>query len=553
MALSKLIATALFCSSTLFASFPTEVGGQMLYLLHRGDATQAFSKYLDYAHENQQHDFELLQRAGIRLLEQGIESDDPEIKLMCMFGAGVANTPDLLPILEKGIHTDEQRIQLIALGYLGRQKDDLADKLMLEALSSPFLLTRLEGCYQLAQKNHPSVLTHLQSLMVKVPDLVRALFPQIVVHLDGSSAHNYLRQLLTDTNIQVRVEAILAVAKLQRDDFLPQIRTLASQVHHAQQESCALALGELKDTQSLPRLKELAESQRKEVKLAAAIALYELGENEALEMIEAEARAGDPFAINALGKLGEGKTIFRELIKNPDRDVRLNATLSLLQLGEAGPIEEILIPGKSDLGFMRTSSPGHGLKAWKTVPSHHHNTKGYPGLVQQTMALREKVLTQCIELPEKQFLKIARHLIAEKQTELIPLLVVLLENKRSEASIALLKEGQQKAGEPLIRNYCTLALYRMHEEGPYEEQLISWAKAEGDREMIQFREEDAGSSLSTRHELTPEETSRFLVETFETLAQAQNQTGVEALVHAMAYGNPKNRYALAGLLIRTTE
>lgn len=552
MALFKLIGIVFFLSVTACASFPTDVSGQMLYLLHRGETTLAFENYLAHARACEQHDFALLQQAGIGLLEQGVESADPEIQLMCMFGAGVANTPDLLHVLEKGIHSKEPRIQLVALNYLGKLNDDLADQLLLEALSSPFLLTRLESCYQLAQKNHPSVLMHLQSLMVKVPDLVRTLFPQIVVHLDGNNANQYLKHLLSDTDLDVRLEAILSVAELGRDDFLPQIRTLASQVHYAQQESCALALGELKDTLSIPLLKELSESARSEVRLAAAIALYELGESESLELVEALACAGDLFAIAALGQLNEGKHLLRKLIKHENRDIRLNATLSLLKQGEAGPIEEVLIPGKKDLGFLRLSSPGHGLKAWKTVPSHHHNTKGYPNLVQQTIALREKVLTQCIELPETQFLTIARRLIEEKQTELIPLLVVLLENTHSDASIALLKEGQQKAGEPLIRTYCTLALYRLHEEGPYEEQLIRWAKSVSDRMMIQFLDEDE-DPLMVRYELTPEETSQLLVETFETLAQAQNKAGIEALIHAMAYGNPKNRYALAGLLIRTTE
>ncbi len=553
MALSRLILGSFLFSASLFADFPTEVSGQMLYLLHRGETAQAFKAYLDHAHESGSHDFTLLQQAGIRILETGIESDDTETQLMCMFGAGVANSPDLLPILEKGIHAKDQRTQLIAMNYLGRQHDDEADKLVIEALSSPFLLTRLEGCLQLAQKNHPAVLNHLQSLMVKVPDLVRALFPQIVVLLEGNSAHNYLRQLLTDTNIDVRIEAILSVAKEQRDDFLPQIRMLASQAHHAQQECCALALGELKDSASLPLLKELAKSQRNEVKLAAAIALIELGFNDYLDTVKQQAKDGNLFAINALGRLKEGKEILRPLSTHPDRDIRLNATLSLLQLGKVVPCNEILIPGKGDLGFMRISSPGRGLKAWKMVPSAHHNTKGYPALVEQTIALREKVLIQCLELPEEHFLATARLIMKEKQIELIPLLVTLLENAATDGALALLKEGQQRAGEPLIRTYCTLALFRLHEEGPYEEQLISWARSASDQDMIQFKEEEERTSLSSRHELTPEESSRLLVETFETLAQTQNQSGVEALVHAMAYGNPKNRYALAGLLIRTTE
>lgn len=554
MALSRYLMAACLYSAPLVAAFPTEVSGQMFYLLHRGETGQAFEAYLNYSQENQEQDFPLLQQAGIRLLEQGISSSDAETQLMCMFGAGVANTPELLPVLEKGIRSHDQRTQLIALSYLSRQEDDCADTLLLGALSSPSLLTRLEACYQLALKNHPAVLSHLQSLIVKIPDLARALFPQIIIHLEGGQAQNYLKQFLTDPHVEVRVEAILAIAKEERDDFLPQIRSLASQVHHAQQECCAFALGKLKDTRSIPLLKELSQSQRIEVKLASAIALYELGETNYLELIEKEAKEGNLFAISSLGKLSEGKDILNNFLLHPDRDIRLNATLSLLEQNENASLKEILLPGRSDIGFMRAFSPGRALKAWKTVPSHHYNTKGYSGLVQQTIGLREKVLTQAIELPEKEFLDIACYLMQEKQSELIPLLVMLLENKRSPDAIALLKDGHQKAGEPLIRNYCTLALYRLKEEGPYEKQLLEWVEKAADRNLIQFREEESSSNLfSSRHELTPEEESRFLVETFETLAQSQNQTGVEALVKAIAYGNPKNRYALAGLLIRTAE
>lgn len=545
-----IITAFLFLVLPLFASFPADVSGQILYLLHRGEVKQAFANYLDYAKSHQEHDFALLQQGAIALLEQGVESEDPESALMCLFGAGIANSPELLHVLKKGIESKEPRMQLVALSYLGKQQDDEADLLVENALSSPFLITRLEGCLQLAQKNHPAVLAHLQSLKPKVPPVVRALFPQIIVHLDGAASYHSLKQLLTDPEVPVRIEAILAIAEEGRDDFLPQIRTLASEGHHAQLECAAFALGELQDTQSIPRLKKLLENPRREVVLAASLALYQLGEKEILEKIENEARTGDLFAIAGLGAIKKGKELLQTLIQHPDKDIRLNATLSLLQQGEAGALEEILFPGKGDPGFIRITSPGRGLKAWKTISSHRQNTKTYPGVVQQTRGLKERVLTAAIELPESTFFSLARRLMKEHQTELIPLLCTLLENKRA---LDLLKEGQQRAGEPLIRNYCTLALYRLREEGPYEEILIDWVKRGAHHNLIQFREEDEIDELAIRHSLTPEETSRFLIETFETLAQAQNQQGVEALVHAIAYGNPKNRYALAGLLIRTTE
>jgi HEAT repeat protein len=544
--------------SSLFAAFPTELSGPMLYQLHKGEIEKAFDGYLTQVKEGQPHDFTLLQQAGKALLEQGIESKDPETQLMCIFGAGVATSPWMLPILEKGVKSQDLKTQLVALSYLGREQDDEADLILLDALSSPFLITRLEALLLLAKKNHPAVIGHLHSLMVKVPDAIRPLFAQIAIHLEGMEASRYIRSLLTDADIWVRVEAILAVAKEGRDDFLPCLRTLASSACYAQQESCAFAFGKLKDHSSFEILKELTQSKQESVKLTATIALYELGKREFFSYIEEEAKKGSLFAIAALGQLKAGAETLFQLLSHSERDVRLNATLSLLNLRDPrvlGYLGEVLVENGKDIGFWRTTSAGGGLNAWKTVPSASQQSKGYPGLKGETMSLREGVLAQCIEFEEGDFLKIARLVIDKRQHPLIPLLVELLQNKKTEAAIQVLKEGYQKAGAPLIRNYCTLALYRLKEEGPYEEQLISWVKAKGGEDLIRFREEDEdfNSSLNSSPQLTPEETSRFLVEVCETLASTQNRAGIEALIHTIAYGNPKNRYALAGLLMRTTE
>lgn len=553
MAFSRLIGLMLISSSSLLASlYPDNVSGQMLYQLYHGEVTSAFQLYLDHAKEVNEHDFHLLQQAGIQLLEQGINSGDAEIQLMCMFGAGIAASSDLLPILEKGIRSKEMRTQIIALNYLGKLQDDEADIHLLHALSSPFLLTRLEACLQLARKNHPSTLTQLQSLLVKVPPPVRPLFAQIAIYLDGAEGQAFMRQLLSDSDIDVRVETILAIAKEGRDDFLPQIRNLATQTHHAEQESCAFALGELKDQESFGRLKEWTKSQRSTVRLAAAMALLELGETQSLALIEEEAKKANLFAINALGKLKEGKEVLLPLLAHSDRDVRINAAASLAQMGDSSGLsilKDILIPGGRDLGVARLSSPGRGLNAWRVVPSASHNTKVHPGLMQSTLAFREALLVLSLEFAEDDFLTLAHLILDQKQDDLLPLLIQLLQNRRSEKTLKLLKDGHQKTGSPFVRNYCTLALYRMEEKGPYEEQLINWVGAAAHTAMIRFREEEEES----KNGLSPESSSRFLVEAFEALAQAQKETALVALIKAMAYGNPKNRYALAGLLIKTTE
>lgn len=312
------IFSSLIFSLPLLGTFPTDVSGPVLYALHHGKAEQAFDNYLNYAQESHAHDFALLQQAAKTLLEQGIFSKDPEIQLMCMFGAGIANSSELISILEKGIKSDDLRTQLTALTYLGKQQDDEADKILLEAISSPFLITRLEALLQLAKKNHPAVLGHLYSLSVKVPDLVRGAFAQIAVHLEGVEASRYLHKLLTDTDVDVRVETILTVASAHRDDFLPYLHTLATGASGAQQEAIALAFGELKDHSALNRLNEWKSSKQENIKLAALIALCQLGDGQHLEGIVAEARHGSLFAIAALGKLKEGRETLLHLLTQSD-------------------------------------------------------------------------------------------------------------------------------------------------------------------------------------------------------------------------------------------
>ena len=418
----------------LLTVFPVEVSGPMLYALHRGEPEKAFEGYISHVKEERAHDFALLQQAAKALLEHGSQSTDREIQLLCMFGAGVAASSDLLPILERGIHSQDLRTQLTALSYLGKQQDDEADLVLLDALSSPFLITRLESLLLLAKKNHPAVLNHLYSLSVKVPPLARSVFAQIAIHLDGIEALRFLHKLLNDEELLVRTETILAIAQENRDDFIPYLRTLAGGASHLQQEAVAIAFGMLKDQSSLPRLKEFVATGRETVKLAAAISLWQLGEEESLQFIENEAKNGSLYAIAALGRLEEGKNTLYELLTHSERDVRLNATLALLNLRDSRALEcleELLVEDKRDVGFWRITSGGGGLRAWKTIPSASQQEKNYPGVKEQTLALREQVLTQCLEFETSDFLKVAGLIFEKKQHPLVPLLVNLLEIKKA--------------------------------------------------------------------------------------------------------------------------
>lgn len=98
-----------------------------------------------------------------------------------------------------------------------------------------------------------------------------------------------------------------------------------------------------------------------------------------------------------------------------------------------------------------------------------------------------------------------------------------------------------------------MALYRLQEEGPYSQQLRQWVKNQSKTQFIRFKKFCPWKLGNDSYTLTPEETSQLLIKTFETFASLQDALGVEILIEAMATGHSKNRYALAGLLLRATQ
>ncbi len=160
-----------------------------------------------------------------------------------------------------------------------------------------------------------------------------------------------------------------------------------------------------------------------------------------------------------------------------------------------------------------------------------------------------------MDLDEDVFLDIASLVLSSHQNDLVPSLVRLLENMQTPLAIELLKSYRERIGSPLVRAYCNLALYRLREKGPYEETLIGWIKNEKKTELIKFRPFVPWSihQQTSQFQLTPEEKSRLLIESFQALAERRENKGIDELLEIIKTGNPKNRYPLAGLLIRATE
>jgi HEAT repeat protein len=535
-----------------------DVSRHILYLMQAGHLQKALTLYKENYAKTKQHDHELIQQIALTLLDQGFRSTDPEIQLLTAYGAGIATNEKALYILEDGMSNPLPQIQLIAMNFLAQYQNDRADEALNKALASPYLIIRLEASAHLAEKKYPKIVGQLESLLAKLDPELIPLLPQLFALVGDPAATKVLKRLLNNSDEKVRIESILSCVKHSRDDLLPQIRTLATHHEAAQQEACAYALGIFKDEKSIPRLQILSESPNSNVRLAALIALYKLGKKDTQRRIEAMANARDLFAINALGEIPGSEPVLYDLMQNTMLPIKINSALALLERKDPRCLPvlvDVLIKDSRDLAFVKTMSPGKGLYSWKIVPSARQNFKDNPVLLELSLNMREETLEQMIDLPEIDFLKMAHTLFEVQQNDLIPVLVDLLENLQTPSAIKLLKLHQQKAGAPLIRNYCNLALYRLKESGPYGNILRDWVAKSHDIDFIKFRTFIPWEmrDQNTTYQLTPQEVSRLLIESFEAFVNTQDDKGIEVLLEAIQNGNAKNKYALAGLLIRAAQ
>lgn len=529
------------------------------YLMQSNEIDASISLYEKYKKELGRHDFEILVHMATIILQQGIQSSDVTIQLSSLYGTAFATMSSSLSILEQGIKSPNFETQLASIQLLAHMHDDRGDELLTKAMASPFLMARMEAGFHLASRKHRKATGHIEALMYKLPEEFWFYFPQFFALIGTSDSIDILKKLMEEPISMTRVEAILCAARFGRDDLLPKIRAHATHQSHDEQEASASALGQLKDSKSIPQLKRLSQSVSVPVKLAALRSLYLLGDTEALRPIFDLARQRDLFAIAILGELPGGEEVLAPLLKHENIHVRFNAALSLMHRRDPRclpALEEFLLSSTKDLGFQPHTSIGHSLTSWKVVPSMQQQAKKLPfDLAALSLQMREQMLAACLELPESDFLRIAEKIFHYRELDLIPLLVQLLENHHTETAVHLLKKHAEHAGGPLIRAYCNLALYRLKEKGPYEHRIRQWISKVQSQEMIRFRPALPWHLRkdSTPFELTPEESTRLLLEAYQALAQRHDEKGIEILLQGIKEGHPKNRYALAGLLIHTLQ
>ncbi|MBI5346139.1 MAG: hypothetical protein HZB76_03240 [Chlamydiae bacterium] len=530
---------------------------QVLYLMQSNEINSSFSAYQQMCKSNNVQDFETLQQMALILLSNGAKSKDQEVQRLTIFGSGLAASVKSLEILEQGIISPDLQTQLTSLYFLSLLQDDRTDELLTKACSSDFIQTRLQAAYYMAERKHPFAIGQIEALMHKLPSFARPYFPYLFALINTPDATNFLKQFLADQNIDVRIETILNIARFSKDELLPLIKKRTGQFNIAEQEAVAFALGSLKDSTGIENLKKLSSSTVEGVKTAAFRSLYLLGDLTAAEALKNEALKNNLFAIFALSEVSGVEDFLFSLLSSNNMQTRFNAIYSLLKRKDSRCLpylREFFITDTADLGFQMGSSQGRALNCIKVFASaSQRNEKEFDPAM--SLAIKEQLLKDSLELKEVDFLSIAKMIFDNKQNELIPVLCSLLENLKSEKGIEFLKSYAQKAGSPLIRDYSNLALFKLKEKGPYEEYCHNWVERENKKQIMQFNTLTYMKPNKNNgvYQLTSQETSRLLIDMFTALASKQDEKNISVLVNAIKNGNFKNRYLLCGFLIRATE
>lgn len=498
----------------------------------------------------------LVEEMALALLSKGVQSNDPEVAILALFGASVSMNEKAEALIEQAYHSSHPQIQLAALSMLARSKSESSLFVLNQAIGASHPLIRLEAAYLLAERRAPQASIKIESLMQKMPEEVHFLFPRLFALIGDEMSTKTLRRLLSHSDEKVRVEAILAIGKAGRDDLSRDIRRNLSHPDALSKEAASVAIGQLRDESAVPLLIKLSKSGTTSVKIAALKSLKIFNYEESLEALEKFALDGNLFAISILAAYPEAKPTLRRLMSHTDKSVRANTTLALLTLRDpkaAEGLSDLLIKDRRDICYVPVATPAGGLTAFKAVPSAKQNLSEGPTHFELSLQLREEALQRALELDNETFYPIARMILNEGQNDLVPLLMTLLENKGTD-SIDFLKEEEQRAGAPYIRAYAALTLFRMRENGHYEKKLKNWIKSESTLDLVKFRpfipwELRQGNSF----ELTPNEKASLWISILEAFIGEDPDKAIDLLLEMIGANAGKNRFVFAGLLLRSIQ
>jgi HEAT repeat protein len=551
----SLFKVAMICTSFMFAEHEID---RIAFLIANKDYKKAISYYLEEFKQKQSHHLDILTILGKSLIEEAINSEDPKEQLLGLYGLMVSAQSNLDFDFSKLIQSKDLNVQMLAIQYLSNWHDDEIELLLNKAMSSPFLPARIMALGALVQNKSKLALMHIESLYYRLPPPFRPYFAQYYAMLGTPASLKILKQMLSDAQVGMKHAALLSICQFERDDFIEDIRKILTQNDPLITECAIKAVGLFHDLKSKAVVENFSKSSFASLKLASLLSLKSLKEDTTKEIIEM-ANQGDLFAIAVLSRIDKSEDTLVKLAGHPDINIKLNALFALLERRDPRAkklfIDFLKFHSLHD-GINSIFSAGKTQSALKIYPAFRKQFEKSKEMVQHiegmTRIIRNQLLIQALELPEDDFLEIAKFLFDHDIDDLIPLAVKLLENCNSEKTQLMLEKMEQKTGSPKTRLYSLLALARQ-KSNRHQIELIHWLSSQTKQPIIEleaFDTQEQTIKKTDRFIINPDERSELLLEAYETLISTKNEHSFPVLLEAIRKAPKENRAVLAGFLLK---
>lgn len=530
---------------------------RIIYLAQNHSVKEAFQEYQTQV-KNTQHNLETLRQLAWIVIDKQSKHPQIERQILSLYGSSLSGDKRALNQIHQYLREGSLELQLIALRMLANTHENASYDYFIESMKSNYLGIRLESAMHLALLKHPQALQQIETLMYKVPNELKCFFPKFYHLINSQKADAILKQLFFDSDEDTRCTSIIEAADFQRDDFIEEIILLSKQLSTKQQEACSYAFGKFKDKQSIEKLQSYLNSSSVYTRLAAANALCQINQLQYKKYIVGKALQENLYAIQLLSHYPETNPYLKELCDSSNPEVRFNAAMSLLEKKDPACLDiiyEALTHKSQDWDLSQRFSPGKTLWIWKISPASYHKWQRNPVEKEISLSIREKIIRDSALLPEKDFLKLMKRLLENCQNELIPTIVESLEKRASKVCLDLLKEGTDKIGNPTLRAYCHLALFRLGHESPHKHFIKEWIISHYNHEIMQLR-----PLLSYKkrifskdpHIIQVKERSRLLLQSFEAMTLLHSSEGIDLLIDGIKNGHPNNQAPLAGMLMQAS-
>jgi len=473
-----------------------------------------------------------LEELCYQMFQKLASSQDIDTTIMTLLATSASHHPLSISICKNFMHSRSPLIQLIAVQSLARTNG--VDSLLLEALRSDFVAVRLEAAWQIAQRRSENSFFHIDALYHKLPAPFRPHMAQLYAQERSSGSVYRLRQMLYDTDDDVVTSALLAIGRHNVSELNSEIVNLTA---HAPRilEALSYALQTNESRSARQRLHKLCQHTDPHVQLQASLSLIKLGEFSSVNSIVAVAEEGNLYALSALGSCKTPLPSIPQI--STSRTHKINYALSLLEHKDAACVpylKEILSLAEDEI-LTLSFSPAHTHSYWEISTLYSFPSSHRPMLYERSLMAKEHLLAQTLELDDRSFLDIAHFIFQQGRIELYPMLLSLMKNKRSDGVIELLRNESTRVGAPYNRAGATLGLIQLGFLPESNLEIVLEFSREKKEQPWRYPLPHLGPEEQTDKKNQASTSAQIYIEALETLSRSGSDQSITLLTKELSH------------------